>query len=187
MTQREFIKLYAEVKPKLVKSLARRREDAEDIVQQTALELLKGETYTAMDSRKSAFMRFFSKALLLRVRRFKSIEYAARRIQSEAVDVDALLDSSHPLTNPYPVLDVKLDVHKAIAELPESVGVAVRLVYIEGHTLDEAAEALGVPMRTLQKRIQRAMPLLRELLKEHKPAGSFGVSPDRWSGVSNRG
>lgn len=169
MTQREFIALYCQVKPSILKSRRLKfADDAEDIVQQTVLELCKNRGYVDCPPTADGMKKFLFSAIALRRLRARSIEHTARAIRYEASDIDNLDESEHPTVDPYPAIELKVAVEKALAQLPEDTAVAVRLVHMEGHTIEEAAERLGVPMRTLQKRLQRAAPQLRELLADYK-------------------
>jgi RNA polymerase sigma-70 factor (ECF subfamily) len=54
----------------------------------------------------------------------------------------------------------------AMADLPEDKEAALRLVRIEGYTIREAAELLGVPIGTLKSRLHHAHRILVERLEE---------------------
>ena len=59
---------------------------------------------------------------------------------------------------------------EAIANLPDDEREALDLVRIQGMTQPEAAEVLGVALRTVQRRLNRALVLLAEALPERRPA-----------------
>jgi RNA polymerase sigma-70 factor (ECF subfamily) len=54
------------------------------------------------------------------------------------------------------------EVHSAIGRLPPDQRAALLLVALEGFTLHEAAEALGIPEGTLTSRLARARRALRQ-------------------------
>ena len=56
------------------------------------------------------------------------------------------------------------DIEKALARLPEDFRAAIVLSDLEGMSLPEAAEALGIPVGTVKSRVFRARRLLAEQL-----------------------
>jgi RNA polymerase sigma factor (sigma-70 family) len=56
----------------------------------------------------------------------------------------------------------KMEVNDLLATLPHDEAEAVRLVWIERHTAESAAELLGVSSRTVERRIAAAFARLRE-------------------------
>src|SRR5215813_9325522 len=60
---------------------------------------------------------------------------------------------------------------KAIDDLPEDEREVFGLVHIQGLTQGEAAEVLGVSVRTVQRRLNRALLLLAQLLEELLDSG----------------
>src|SRR5437868_6686827 len=60
---------------------------------------------------------------------------------------------------------------EAIGDLPEDEREAFGLVRIQGLTQVEAAEVLGVSIKTVQRRVNRALPTLEEELDDLRPAG----------------
>jgi len=62
------------------------------------------------------------------------------------------------------VLDLKIDVRRALEKLPEDIRRAVWAVYAEGATWREVAEELGVSVMTLHDRVDKWLPVLREYL-----------------------
>jgi len=60
---------------------------------------------------------------------------------------------------------------QAIGDLPEVEREAFDLVRIQGMTQVEAAEVLGVSIKTVQRRLKRALLVLTEELDDHRPAG----------------
>jgi len=59
-------------------------------------------------------------------------------------------------------------IRLAMAALPEEKQEALRLVRLEGRSLQEAADSLGVPIGTLKSRLHHARKLLMEQLEEEK-------------------
>lgn len=167
MTQREFIKLYAEVKPELLKSgCLYGRIDAEDILQTTMLELCNGGGYCRVKATQLDVTKFLFCALKLRITRHNSEEqYFQGDLELDSPD---LSETETPTTDPYPALDLKLSVDAALAQLSAPIAETVRFVHMDGLTREEAAERLNVPFETVKKRLLRAMPKLRALLVDYK-------------------
>ena len=59
---------------------------------------------------------------------------------------------------------------KAIDDLPEDEREAFGLVHVQGLTQGEAAEVLGVSVRTVQRRLNRSLLLLAEQLDDLRPS-----------------
>lgn len=60
-----------------------------------------------------------------------------------------------------PQLDLKIDVQRAFKALPDKDALLARAVYLEGMTNKEAALALGIPVRTVERR----MPVIKQKLQ----------------------
>jgi len=73
----------------------------------------------------------------------------------------ALTKDSH--TSRDIVQDAKLE--GCLKKLPETLSLAVQTFYYEGHSGEEAAEALDLNSATLRKRLERARTGLRECLQ----------------------
>ncbi len=58
---------------------------------------------------------------------------------------------------------------KAIDDLPDDEREVFELLHIQGLTQDEAAEALGVSVRTVQRRLNRSLLLLADRLDDLRP------------------
>jgi RNA polymerase sigma factor (sigma-70 family) len=62
-------------------------------------------------------------------------------------------------------LIARVDVERALTALPEDIRRAVCAVYVDGISWDAAAKEAGVPRQTLQKRVEKWLPYLREMLE----------------------
>lgn len=72
------------------------------------------------------------------------------------------------------------DIQAAIDALPDAFRVVVVLVEIEGHTYEEAAELLGVPLGTVRSRLSRGRGLLqKKLWDQARDAGLGETGPER--------
>ena len=61
-------------------------------------------------------------------------------------------------------------LEEAIAVLPESYRQVILLRYYEGHSCQEIATRLGMPLGTVTKTLSRAYALLRQELKARESA-----------------
>ena len=96
----------------------------------------------------------------------------ARRLdeQPAAVDLCEELVPS-PATSGSGLTPDGLRMLQAIDELPEGEREAFDLVRIQGLTQSEAAEVLGVTIRTVQRRLTRSLLLLTQQLDDLRPSG----------------
>ena len=60
----------------------------------------------------------------------------------------------------------QMDLHRAIAQLPEKYRDVVKLKYFDGCTIREISSATGMPQGTVSVYLRRAIQELRTLLKE---------------------
>lgn len=145
------------------RSLARHREDADDLVQiaveRALLRIDQWQTGTRLDS---WMFRIMQNAWIdeTRARERRGQTFVAEE-EGEQVGVsstDAQIDA--------------IAVRRAVAQLSDDQRAVVGLVLIEGLPYKEAADALGVPIGTLTSRLARAREALQSLLAE--PQGVRG-------------
>jgi len=87
-------------------------------------------------------------------------------------DTDALVDPNDALAN----RELRLEIDRALASIPDDQRAAVVLVDIEGLSVSEAAEALGIPDGTVKSRCSRGRARLAVLLKDvRNPDGDTRV------------
>lgn len=63
-------------------------------------------------------------------------------------------------------LELRIEIAKALAQLPEDQRAAILLVDVEGRSVEEAAAALGCPVGTIKSRCSRGRTRLAKLLSE---------------------
>lgn len=59
-----------------------------------------------------------------------------------------------------------MDLHEAVAQLPEKYQDVVKLKYFDGYTIREISRITGMPQGTVSVYLRRAVGQLRVLLKE---------------------
>ena len=143
------------------RTLARHREDADDLVQ-IALEraLTRAEQWQPGTRLDSWMFLIMQNAWIdeTRVRERRAKTFVAEE-EGEHVGVsspDAQIDA--------------IAVRKAVAQLGDDPRAVVGLVLVEGLPYREAAEVLGVPIGTLTSRLARAREALQAILTD--PSGA---------------
>ena len=143
------------------RTLARHREDADDLVQ-IALEraLTRSEQWQPGTRLDSWMFRIMQNAWIdeTRVRERRAKTFVAEE-EGEHVGVsstDAQIDA--------------IAVRKAVAQLGDDQRAVVGVVLVEGRPYREAAEVLGVPIGTLTSRLARAREALQAILTDRNGA-----------------
>jgi RNA polymerase sigma-70 factor (ECF subfamily) len=95
----------------------------------------------------------------------------ARRLddQPTVVEVREDLVSAPPASSGSALTPNGRRILKAIDELPEDEREAFGLVHVQGLMQSEAAEVLGVSVRTVQRRLNRSLLLLAKELEDLRP------------------
>lgn len=139
--------------------LLRRRSDAEDVLQETFLQVWsKAADFQAARANPLSwlFLLARSRALdLLRRRRLQETLPAARA--DEVV---------HDPAEHLEALETGLQVRAALAQLPEEQRTSILLAFYGGLTHEELAARQAAPLGTVKTRIRLGMQRLRSLLEE---------------------
>lgn len=138
--------------------LARQPADADDLVQTVVERALMRLDQFDPGSRLDAWMFAMTRNAWIdetrkRTRRGKT--FVAEE-EGDFVGTDGAAVVEHRLD--------AMDVHAAMARLPEEQRSAIALVCIEGLAYREAAEAMGVPIGTLTSRLARGREALEKML-----------------------
>jgi RNA polymerase sigma-70 factor, ECF subfamily len=165
---------------RFARSLARDGERAEDLVQETYLQALRGwHTFRYGDDPRPWLFSICHHAFLRAIRR--ETRYV------DAPDLDPELESVATATAHWHAqqsgvaeiaerLDLGPAIDRALATLPAHFRGAVALVDVEGQTYEEAALVLGVPVGTVRSRLFRARRLLQDLLFVYASDAGFGTT-----------
>lgn len=74
--------------------------------------------------------------------------------------------------------ELRVIIHDGIARLSDKHRAVVTLYYLEGRSLQETADALGLPLGTVKSRLHHALRDLRRLLDaDRRFGGAWGVAP----------
>ena len=135
--------------------------DAEDLVQETSMKgLRRFDSFVEGTDFKAWMMRILANTYIDLYRRRK------REKPAGAEDaVLALAESESPLRKGDLEFLLPDDIEKALGRLPEEQRAAIVLVDVNGLTNQEAAEALGWPLGTVNSRVYRGRMELRVILR----------------------
>lgn len=127
-----------------------RREDAEDVMQDTLLKLYRLDPALRSEEHRKAWL------IRVAVNQCRRLGRGYRR----AVPLDELPEAA--------AFDreEERDLFRAVMALPEKYRVPVHLYYYEGYAVREIAGLLGARESTVQTRLARARELLRRALQE---------------------
>ncbi len=145
--------------------------DAEDLVQETALKgLRRYDSFAAGTDFKAWMVRILANTYIDLYRRRK------REKPAGAEDaVQALAETESPLRKADVEFLLPDDLERALGQLAEEQRAAIVLVDVNGLTNQEAAEALGWPLGTVNSRVYRGRAELRSVLRrmadEHRALG----------------
>lgn len=146
----EALRLYGNAVLRLAYTYVHNMEDAQDILQDTLIQLLRTEPVFENESHK--------KAWLLRVAANLSknrIAYNKRRMTDE-LRADLVADDREDL----------MFVWDAVQQLKEKHRAAIHLFYYEGYTTAEIAQILGRKESTVRTDLRRGRMQLRKILEE---------------------
>ena len=135
--------------------------DAEDLAQETAMKgLRRFDSFQAGTDFKAWMMRILANTYIDLYRRRR------REKPAGAEDaVVALADAESPLRPADMEFLLPSDVEGALRELPETQRAAIVLIDVNGLTNQEAAEALGWPLGTVNSRVYRGRVELKKILR----------------------
>ena len=153
MTRDEFalaVERYADMIFRVAYSTLRRREDAEDVMQDVLLKLYRADRpFDSEEHRKAWLIRVAVNESRKAARRYR------RAAPLEELPETAAFDRSEDR-----------ELFLAVMALPEKYRTAVYLHYYEGYSVREVAALTGSRESTVQTRLARARELLRKALEE---------------------
>jgi RNA polymerase sigma-70 factor (ECF subfamily) len=147
--------------------MTRRRDVAEDILQETFLRLAQNAKRLDADTRLGAWLFTVAHRLVVSWARAHAV-----RMQL-AGDLPRTQEAAHPDRSPLEALadsQTQLAIERAFAALPDTYREVALLVGIEGMQPSEVAEILGIRADAVRQRLTRARSLLADLLGEHAPS-----------------
>ena len=153
----DLVNMYANNVYKIAVSYCNNRSDAEDIVQNVFIKLLKSKEKFKDDEHV--------KRWLIRVAINESKNMNTSFWRKRIVP----LEDSEPIINTRDKSDEKAVLLGAVMKLKEKNRIVVQLYYYEGYSLSEISQILRSPLSTITTRLSRARKKLAILLKEDDP------------------
>jgi RNA polymerase sigma-70 factor (ECF subfamily) len=157
-----FAQFYDHHAPRVLGSLLKwlgRREDAEDVLQETFWQVwCRAGQYDAARAMPAVWLFMIARSRALDYLRQHRPERLAL-VEPERVtmrDPSTIFESSESAQQ----------VQEALAKLPEEQRSAIRLAFYEGLTYDQVARAQAIPLGTIKTRIRLGMKRLRDLLRD---------------------
>jgi RNA polymerase sigma-70 factor, ECF subfamily len=165
-TRREFEERLAECGPlayRVARGVLRNSADAEDVAQEALLRAYRSFDRLRDHNRFRAWLVRISFRLAIdRLRSAKRREqrdvlWSQPAHQPPAANAEDLAGSS----------EFQAHLDRALEDLPEKLRLVLLLAAMEGHTIDEIAAMLGIPVGTVKSRIFVARKQLAEKLRCH--------------------
>ena len=145
------------------------REEAEDILQETFLQVWR-RAADFNELRGKPFTWLVTLARSRAIDRLRSLSARERVAQASAADpAEAISDAADDASRS----EQRGIVVRALKQLPEEQKTTLLLAYFEGLTQSEIATKLGAPLGTVKTRMRSGMMKLRELLADQ--VESFGL------------
>ena len=155
----ELFRRYAPVLLRLLRHRLQRRQEADDLVQQTFLQLHRSRH----DFRKGATLRpwLFTIALNLRLQHFR--ECGRRRETS--LDIDAIESVDTAMSAPQEQFDESREIQAALSKLPSEQRDVIVLHWLLGLPFSDVSRAVGASVNAVKVRAHRGYVGLRKLLR----------------------
>ena len=149
-----------------VEGMLRRRDVAEEVVQDVMLELWRRRETLVVDDSLRAYLYRATRNRALNHLRHEAI---VRRSEPELTpDADARPGADMALVDE----EMGLAVRRAMSELPERCREVFELSRVRGLKYSEIATALGISVKTVEAQMGKALRLMREKLAPWLPDGS---------------
>lgn len=146
---------YADDAFRLAYSYLGSRADAEDVVQDVFLKLIRSDIRITKGKEKTYLLTMVANACKDKMR---SSENIFGQPFDDAIDVKWEDDTK----------EEDSELFEAVSRLPEKLRIAIHLHYYEGYSVKETADILDIATSAVSMRLTRA----KELLKKHFEGGS---------------
>lgn len=152
----------------LVTGILRRREDAEDVVQQVFLKV-----YISLRrfDQRAAFSTWLYKITVnecwdyLRKRKVRPLVYEADLSEEQVSRLDGAISAEHPVQGPSEQAEVRELLERMLEKLPEQDQQLLVLKEIEGFSVEELAEILDINVNTVKVRLFRARARIMDVYR----------------------
>ena len=150
-----FEELYTDMKKPVMTVIMRiigNKETSEDILQEVFLKLFKSPPKEAIKPRAYIFKM--------------AVNLSIDHLRSEK-PAESLEDCDEQFTSPYTYDPERIDIERALAELPQTERSIITLHVNGGLKFREIADALGIPLGTVTWKYQKAIGKLRVSLESY--------------------
>lgn len=175
---------------RFARALTRDAARAEDLVQETYLQALRGwHTFrNGADARPWLFKICHNAFLRTTKREARYVEAPEDDPELESLATAAAhgLAQQEGIVEAVEQMDLRAEIDRALSTLPAYFRGVVVLVDLEGQSYDEAAAVLDVAVGTVRSRLFRARRLLQDLLFEHARAAGFPTARPATADASSR-
>jgi RNA polymerase sigma-70 factor (ECF subfamily) len=154
----ELVERHAHLVYRIALAVTRNPHDAEDVAQETFLQLYRGDRWEQIEDQQGYLARV---AWRLAVRR-RSSQARSQELPQQMVSLDASPEES--------AIDAELEawLHARIDRLPEKLRQPLALAALGELKLVEIARILGIPEGTVRRRIHTARQKLKQELIEQR-------------------
>src|SRR5687768_13756988 len=158
---------------RLAISITSSAPDAEEVVQDAFWSVIRNiDTFRGDSSFGSWLYRIVSNAAFRKLRRRRShrleitMDEVLPLFSEDGRHAQTVIDWSAAVHNPARDTEIRIAITAAIAELPDHYRAALLLRDVEGCSLIQIAEALGISVENAKSRVHRARLFVRKLLSE---------------------
>jgi RNA polymerase sigma factor (sigma-70 family) len=173
---RELIELYQAQVFSICLRMVRRREDAEDLTQETFVRMFRAlDRYDPQRPFAAWILTIASRLAIDHIRR-RRVSPVSLTHQEPGSEETRELDVADPGLGPDEITsrsEEERNANELIQSLPNHYRIVVVLRHQQDLSYEEIAEALNLPLGTVKARIHRA----REILKTRLAGGSGGAKP----------
>jgi RNA polymerase sigma-70 factor (ECF subfamily) len=158
----------------LVGSILRRREDVEDVVQQVFLKVFISLKHFDL---RAAFSTWLYKITVnecwdyLRKKKVRPLVYESDLSEEQVSRLDGIVSADRPPDSPLERAEVKELLDWMLDKLPEQDRQLLVLKEMEGFSVHELAEILGLNVNTVKVRLFRARGRLIDVYRRRKGSG----------------
>jgi len=148
-----------------------KREDAEDIVQETFMKAWKHlGRFRKGANFKTWLFSIARNTAIDHLRKKRPLSFSAFEGEEEGADYEQMIPDSTKLPDELAEMRLTAEfLERALDALPPIYREIIVLHYQEEMTLEESAEAIGIPLNTAKSRDRRALIALRKLLAKTAP------------------
>lgn len=143
------------------------RQEAEDLTQEIFLKLYNSlGKYDAGKNFTAWLLTLGRNHLIDQYRRTRREKTQRDEFEEHLIEAGSSTDPEHSLIRE----ETRKKVWDGLDRLPEDMRMALILRDIQGHSYEDMAESLSVPLGTVKSRVNRARLQLARVLKEHQGA-----------------